>query len=131
MRLAVYIDHIGNLINSRRDVQIERLTIQQFESDRSAFIEGRLRFWDGSLLNFSEELFERGVMVAKQDYVYHYQTADDNLIFRYDNSPHHPDVATFPNHKHVGGLSAEHIEPAWTPSLHDVLRGIEALLYAS
>lgn len=23
-----------------------------------------------------------------------------NLIFRYDNVPHHPEIATFPDHKH-------------------------------
>jgi hypothetical protein len=131
MRLAAYLDHVGNLINSRRDVHIERLTIQQFESDRSALIEGRLRFWDGSLLSFSEEMIERGVMVAKQDYIYHYQKADNSLAFRYDNSPHYPDIATFPNHKHIGGLGAEQLEPASPPSLHDILREIETLLYAN
>ena len=26
---------------------------------------------------------------------------DGALIFRYDNVPHHPGVATFPHHKHL------------------------------
>jgi len=25
----------------------------------------------------------------------------DQLIFRYDNAPHHPEVVTFPDHKHL------------------------------
>jgi hypothetical protein len=25
----------------------------------------------------------------------------ESLIFRYDNAPHHPEVPTFPNHKHL------------------------------
>jgi hypothetical protein len=28
--------------------------------------------------------------------------ADNRLIFRYDNAPHHPEVASFPHHKHLG-----------------------------
>ncbi len=26
---------------------------------------------------------------------------DDQLIFRYDNAPHHQEFATFPRHKHL------------------------------
>jgi hypothetical protein len=27
--------------------------------------------------------------------------SDNQLIFRYDNAPHHPEISTFPNHKHL------------------------------
>lgn len=129
MRLATYIDLVGNLINSRKDLQIERFIVQQFEGEQSALIEGRLRFWDGSLLRFSEELLERSAIVAKQDYVYHYPQANDRLIFRYDNSPHYSRLATFPHHKHVGKLDDEQVEAAWPPTLVEVLQEIDSLLY--
>lgn len=29
---------------------------------------------------------------------------DDEVILRYDNAPHHPEVPTYPNHKHVRGM---------------------------
>lgn len=131
MRLATYLDLVGNLINSRKDLQIERFTVQQFEGERSAFVEGRLRFWDNSLLRFSEELIERGAIVAKQEYVYHYQEADNSLIFRYDNSPHYPALTTFPHHKHTGQADREQVEPSWPPSLVDILREIDSLLYSA
>ncbi len=34
-------------------------------------------------------------------YAYHYQNAQTQLIFRYDNTRHFPDLATFPHHKHL------------------------------
>ena len=29
-----------------------------------------------------------------------YMDTEGNLIFRYDNIPHHREIATFPDHKH-------------------------------
>jgi hypothetical protein len=53
------------------------------------------------------------------------QDADGNLIFRYDNAPHHPHLSTFPAHKHVGS-SVIDAEP---PDLNDVLAEIDAIIY--
>jgi hypothetical protein len=33
-------------------------------------------------------------------YRYHYQEANGGIVFRYDNTPHHPEVSTHPEHKH-------------------------------
>ncbi|HPM11523.1 MAG TPA: DUF6516 family protein [Paludibacter sp.] len=33
--------------------------------------------------------------------------ADGSLIFRYDNIPHHPEISTFPDHKHYAGRIME------------------------
>lgn len=64
-------------------------------------MEARLLFWDGSLLEFVEVLTVRGVILVKTDYVYHHQDSNNNLIFRYDNAPHHPEIASLPHHKHL------------------------------
>jgi hypothetical protein len=37
---------------------------------------------------------------ARLKYRYHLQTPDGQLVSRWDNAPHHPDVATFPDHRH-------------------------------
>lgn len=39
--------------------------------------------------------------IEKKTYSYHYQSATDQLIFRYDNAPHHHNIPTFPKHKHL------------------------------
>jgi hypothetical protein len=45
--------------------------------------------------------------------------------FRYDNSPHHPHLATFPSHKHMEDAVIE----AEAPDLTDVLREVDAMIY--
>jgi Family of unknown function (DUF6516) len=35
------------------------------------------------------------------DYRYHFQDAQNNLIFRYDSTPHFPELHSFPHHKHL------------------------------
>jgi Family of unknown function (DUF6516) len=39
-------------------------------------------------------------------YSFHLQDALGECVFRYDNSPHHPELPTFPHHKHVGSQQA-------------------------
>ncbi|MFN2356962.1 MAG: DUF6516 family protein [Desulfotignum sp.] len=34
------------------------------------------------------------------NYRYHFQDINNNLVFRYDNAPHFPGFANFPNHRH-------------------------------
>jgi hypothetical protein len=43
-------------------------------------------------------------------YSFHVQRSDGTSLFRYDNSPHHRQLETFPDHKHVG--PDERVEPA-------------------
>ncbi len=38
--------------------------------------------------------------VARPKYRYHLQTADGQLVRRWDNAAHHRDIATFPDHRH-------------------------------
>lgn len=38
---------------------------------------------------------------TKIAYSYHYQSREKDLIFRYDNAEHHPEISTYPHHKHL------------------------------
>ena len=46
--------------------------------------------------------------VRRLKYRYHLQTAEGKLISRWDNVPHHPQIPTFPDHRHdeAGGVHA-------------------------
>ncbi len=55
----------------------------------------------------------------------HYQNASAELVFRYDNAPHHPEIATHPHHKHMG----RKVEATHPPHLGAVLREIDQFLY--
>lgn len=125
MKLRAYLDRLQNTLFSRRDITIEHLEI--IWEDTDAFIEARIRFYDISLLVFTEELEAiTDRQIRRISYAFHYQTDNDVLLFRYDNSPHYPNLATFPSHKHIGNdvIAAE------PPDLADVLREIDLILYA-
>ncbi len=125
MRLGRYLERLRDTICSRREIEVEYLRVEEVLADRLGAIEGRLRFYDDSLLEFAETVIERGIVLVKTDYAYHYQRADGTLVFRYDNAPHHPEVFTFPDHIHIEGR----VEAAEPPDLNEVLRRIDGLLY--
>ena len=73
-------------------------TIIEHELDLSLgimFADGRITFYNGSILEFTES-----ITPDRFKYRYQYINTKGNLIFRYDNVPHHREIATFPDHKH-------------------------------
>lgn len=101
------------------DLQLERrsLTI--------GFIRGEIYFADGTFLHVRELVdLERNPPLIK--YVYHYQHSNGELVFRYDNAPHFPNLPTFPHHKHLE--SETNVIPADAPNLVSVLNEIEGLV---
>ena len=48
---------------------------------------------------------------AKIKYNYYFMDSDNNLIFRYDNAEYHPNILSFPHHKHLSKTIIEAIEP--------------------
>jgi len=59
------------------------------------FADGRVEFYNGSILEFTES-----ITPDRFRYRYQYMNANGSLIFRYDNVPHHPEITSFPDHKH-------------------------------
>lgn len=121
-----YLQRIYDSIVSRGHVGIERLSFDELPGRQGA-IEGRLTFHDGSMLEFYEVLLMRDGQLAKLRYAYHFQNAAGEVIFRYDNAPHHPHIPTHPHHKHIGATA---VVPASAPDLGEVLREIEHLIFA-
>jgi hypothetical protein len=119
-----YLHRLYDTIISRGYLEIERLDFDDLP-ELQGIIEGRLRFPDGSLLDFDEVVIIRNEQLVKLRYAYHYQNESGELIFRYDNAPHYPEIFTYPHHKHVGSA----IEPSQIPDLSDVLREIEQLAF--
>lgn len=92
------------------------------DPERRGRMQGYLRA-DVLLTNGSRLHFREYVDVAQGTqritYAYQYMTHDRRLIFRYDNTEHHPQIVTYPHHKHEG--SEENVVPAAPPTLADVL----------
>lgn len=127
-QLHNYLARIQNTILSRQEVEIEILEILD-RSDKvgqSSELYTVLRFYDGSQLHIVEKLIVEHYTILKVRYAYHYQKHDDILVFRYDNVPHHPEIETFPDHKHVGDL----IVASQPPDTSKVLKEIDVILYS-
>ncbi|NBD36641.1 MAG: hypothetical protein GVY30_11670 [Chloroflexi bacterium] len=90
---------------------------------KQGYISGRVVFEDGTRLDFVEVMDTD--MVRKLKYRYHYMDTTQEIIFRYDNAPHYPEVSSFPHHKHTG--DDVDVCECDEPSLEDVLLDIAAL----
>lgn len=122
--LKRYLQRLYDSILSRGHIEIVALIVDD-QSGRQGTIEGQLRFFDGSLLDFDETLIVRDNRIVKLRYAYHYQEESGGLIFRYDNAPHYPNIPTYPHHKHAGAA----VEPAQAPDLSDVLHEIDQMIF--
>ncbi len=77
----------------------------------TGYVEGEIRFIDGSRLVFFE--FWRHALsgLNRKKYRYHFMDLNNELIFRYVNAPHHRSIATFPDHKHLPSGVIESLPP--------------------
>jgi len=58
---------------------------------------------DGSTLQFMELIYIKRDEMIRLKYRFHLMNVNDEMIFRYDNAPDRPEIATYPHHKHVKG----------------------------
>ena len=78
----------------------------------------RLRFDNGALLEINEALVVANDELTTLGYRYHLQRANNELVFRYDNTPHFSDLSSFPHHKHLH----DKVVAASKPDLLEVLQ---------
>ena len=63
------------------------------------YIRGKLQLDGGLELHIAEYVIT-GPTFERTKYRYHLQDAMGKMIVRWDNAPHHRQVATFPHHRH-------------------------------
>jgi hypothetical protein len=128
-RLHHYLARLYDTILSRQEIRIEEMEIldRSDRSNQTSEFYARLRFLDDSQLQVVEKLIVERYTLIKARYAYHYQRADGNLVFRYDNVPHHPEIKTHPHHKHIG----DSVIATQPPDLSEVLREIDAIMYTT
>ncbi|MEZ4767090.1 MAG: DUF6516 family protein [Caldilineales bacterium] len=89
--------------------------------DFNGLVRGRVFFWDDAFLDMYEVVSTELGYPVRVSYAYAF-LHNDERIFRYDNAPHHPEIDTFPHHKHIG--ARERVAPCDQPSLGQVLAEI-------
>ena len=82
----------------------------------------RLTLKDGSFLEIFEFLQIASGQVEIIKYSFHWQTENRELIKRWDNAPHHPEISTYPHHVHDG--SEDSVFPYLPVDIEEILRQI-------
>lgn len=119
-----YFRQIETILATASFIHSSSLTYDKRSTD-IGFIRGDIYFLDGSQLHLREFVnVEHGT--ERYMYAYHYQNSDGAFVFRYDNSPHFPNLSTFPHHKHEA--SETNILEASIPDLQAVLAEIQGFL---
>ena len=111
-QLRKVLDRFAHIISTRS------LSEKTYD-DEFGFIKGRLTFNDDSRLEFSE--VKHAQEATKRKYRYQYMDDQNDLIFRYDNAKHYPDLPNFPHHKHL----PNEVQSCEEPSLKQVMREVE------
>ncbi|WP_339137442.1 MAG: DUF6516 family protein [Candidatus Electrothrix sp. GW3-4] len=126
MLLKEYLTDINNTIadSAGTGLIISSEVMTDIRTEKIGFVKGALVFLDGSTLFFKEYLDLR-FRLDKKTYSFHYQDAQTQLRFRYDNAAHKPALG-FHDHKHT----PEETLPSTTPHLQDVLDEIVKTYFA-
>jgi len=92
------------------------------------YLSGAVIFADGSILHFAEFLDEAHGQVEKLMYTYHYQDANHQLLFRYDNARHRP-ALPMREHKHTPDGVINAPAPLLAEVLAEIMSYQETLLF--
>jgi hypothetical protein len=115
----------GDIEDSIR--RLERANVERYEEEiltsSLANLRIRVRFLSGHLLEVNEAIVIEADQIKHLDYRYHIQDQQNNLIFRYDNTPHFPDLKSFPHHKHLKNK----VEDSDEPLILDVIKKAKLL----
>jgi hypothetical protein len=122
-----------NLERRLRDIQVALKQADWFSTEEHVdydvdlssgvlFINGKVIFFNDTILEFTES-----ITPDRHRYRYQYMNIDGSLIFRYDNVPHHREIATFPHHKHY----PEKVIKSRSVNLRQVIEEIIELLVTS
>jgi len=122
-RLADYLQGVEGALAALRGAYVESY-LEELLTPARANLRIRIRFAHGRLLEINEALAMQSEVLCHLDYRYHCQGPDQRLIFRYDSTPHFPDLPGFPEHKHL----PEATIPAPRPGIVEVLVEADAEL---
>ncbi|MFM2381184.1 MAG: hypothetical protein RLZZ143_3767 [Cyanobacteriota bacterium] len=98
--LSDYLNQVEQAIVQCENAYVELYQEEILTSPR-ANLRIRLRFKQTHLLEINEAIVITDNYLEFLDYRYHFQDEKNNLVFRYDSTPHFPNLSTFPHHKHL------------------------------
>ncbi len=121
--LSDYLNQIEQAIVQCQNVEIERYQ-EEILTPKRVNLRIRLRFNQTHLLEVNEAIIVTDNQLNFLDYRYHFQDEKNCLVFRYDSTPHFPNLPNFPHHKHL----SDQVIPSQKPNIIEVLKEIKDLL---
>ncbi|RLD68235.1 MAG: hypothetical protein DRI95_03505 [Bacteroidetes bacterium] len=101
------------------DLVVWHKTEKKKTDDTFGIFKGLLYFEEGRL-EFIEVVRIIAKKALKIKYKYHFMTNENKMIFRYDNVKHHPNISTFPHHKHIDNDIIPSSEPDFMLILSEI-----------
>jgi hypothetical protein len=98
--LSDYLAHVERAVSSCADAYVEKY-MEEIISPERVNLRIRIRFQQGHMLELNEAVIVETDSLVSLDYRYHCQDENNLIIFRYDSTPHYPDLPTHPHHKHI------------------------------
>ena len=114
-----YFEKVERVISGFYDIITDQTIKKKEYNDKQGLISGKIEFTDESDLAFLE--LKNMEEAEKMKYKYHYMDDNKKMIFRYDNAKHHPELETYPHHKHI----PDDIIESQEPELIDILTEIQ------
>ncbi len=101
-----YLTYIKSLLVARPEIQ-HVIIVREEAIGKSGLYRYRASLKDGGLLEIFERFEVSDENIRTTKYSIHWQDADGNLLKRWDNAAHHPEISTYPHHVHEG--AEEHV----------------------
>ena len=98
--LSQYLGDVATDVRELENAKVERYEEEILAANR-VNLRIRIRFLSGYLLELNEAAIVEAGHIRHLGYRYHFQNGQNNLVFRYDNTPHFPEINSFPHHKHL------------------------------
>ena len=118
-----YLDETEQLLLNCSNTYIEEYSAVILTTER-ANLRIRIRFAIRYLLAVSEAFVVVDNQIKYIDYRYHFQDEQNSLNFRYDSTPHFPNLSSFPHHKHL----FDNVIACEKPHIADVLQEVMEFL---
>ena len=118
-RLSDYLQKVERAILKCVDAYVEKYTEEIITPER-ANLRIRVRFEKGYLLEINEAVLAQEGQLVFLDYRYHCQDKQNQLVFRYDNTPHFPGLDSYPHHKHLQNV----VVPTGKPDIENVVKEV-------
>lgn len=119
-KLNYYLKEIDLALSSLSEINIDRY-LEEVLTPTRVNLRIRIRWQAGYLLEINEAIMIEDNAFKTLDYRYHCQDSQNNLIFRYDGTPHFPNLSeNFPHHKHCGQTVIACVKPEIIQVLQEV-----------